>query len=138
MQMTAFFAGKLSSKNCCQNSPLLSCSLQLLHHFVSVISPTSHRNLIDSMKSRQIEGEEEDGGGRPHHEDKVPPKDAAAMMSVDRVGDSGDAGCREGVCIPFEKQSKKYTDNQPASWGGGVRHWQWRGSREAAGSGRAQ
>jgi hypothetical protein len=86
---------------------LLIYSLQLLHQFVSVISPTSHRNSIDLMKSGQIQGGEEDRGGRPCHEDEVPPKDADTMMSVDPVGDSGDAGCREGVCIPFEKQSKK-------------------------------
>ncbi len=97
----------LSSKNCRKNSPLLSRSLELLHQFVSLISPTSHRSSIDSMKSGQIQGGEEDGGGRPRHEDEVPPKDADAMMSVDPVGDSGDAGCREGVCIPFKKQSKK-------------------------------
>jgi hypothetical protein len=66
------------------------------------------------MKSGRIQGGEEDGGDRPCHEDKVPPKDSDAVMSVDPVGDSGDAGCREGLCIPFEKQSKKYTDNQPA------------------------
>ncbi len=81
----------------------LSCSLQLLQLFVSVISQTSHRNLIDLMKSRWIQGGEEDGGGRR----EVPPKDADAMISVDPVGDSRDAGCREGVCIPFKKQSKK-------------------------------
>ena len=59
------------------------------------------------MKSGRIQGGEEDGGGRPRHEDEVAPKVADAVMSVDPVGDSGDAGCSEGVCISFKKQSEK-------------------------------
>ncbi len=47
------------------------------------------------MKSGRIQGGDEDRGGRPRHEDEVAPKVADAVMSVDPVGDSEDAGCRE-------------------------------------------